>query len=78
MSSYERKLNELVDDIFIMFPKEMTLATIAAKAKLAISTVWKLENRITRLPRFKTVYSLARAAGMEITLSAVKAKYKIA
>jgi DNA-binding CsgD family transcriptional regulator len=78
MTNYERKLNELVDDIFFRFPKTMTLAEIAAKAKLSIATVWRLENRVTKLPRFKTVFALARAAGMEITLAAVKAKFKIA
>lgn len=69
MTAYERKLNEIVDEIFGAF-KDWTLQEIADASKLALSTVWKIEQRYTKLPRFKTVFQLARAAGyrLEVTL----------
>lgn len=67
MTLYERKLNEIVDEIFSHF-KDWTLTEIAKASRLSVSTVWKLEYRYTKLPRFKTVFQLARAAGMDISI----------
>lgn len=67
MTAYEIKLNQILDDVFVGF-KDWTLEEIAKKAKLALSTVWRIEQRITKLPRFKTVYLLAKAAGFELTV----------
>lgn len=71
MTLYERKLNEIVDQIFGAF-KEWTLQEIANASKLSIATVWRLEQRVTKLPRLKTVFMLAKAAGMSVEISVNK------
>ena len=68
MTAYERKLNQILDEIFVAF-KDWTLKEIADVSKLAISTVWRIEQRYTKLPRFKTVFMLAKAAGFTIDVT---------
>lgn len=72
MTAYERKLDQILDEIFAYFTTDMPYETIARLSKLSVSTVWRIDQRITRLPRFKTIYALARAAGMELAVKVVK------
>lgn len=65
MTNYERALDKFLDQIFSHF-QGLTLEDIAKKSKLSVSTVWKIDTRWTKLPRFKTIFQLARAAGLEI------------
>ena len=71
--TYEKKLNELLDAIFGR-SGHLTLEQLATKADLHVSTVYKLNNRVTKLPRLKTVFQLAKAVGMSIELAAKKIK----
>jgi transcriptional regulator with XRE-family HTH domain len=68
VTDYERKLNAIVDEIYSAF-QGWTLEKIAKKSKLSIPTVWRIEHRVTKLPRFKTVYLLAKAAGYQLEMT---------
>jgi hypothetical protein len=69
MSSYERKLDQLLDVIFARFGG-LSYPKLSAKSGLAISTIYNIDMRITRLPRLKTIFALARVAKMDIQLVA--------
>ena len=64
--SYKVKLNRIMDEIFRS--TNDSLAEMARKSGLCYGTVLRLNDRITQLPRFKTVWSLAQAYGFDIEM----------
>ena len=67
MNEYYKLLDEIVDECFdIKMVKNWTLKEFARRAKLAYTTVWHLQERHTRYPRFKTVWLLCKACGLEL------------
>jgi hypothetical protein len=74
---YLTSLNDLVDTIYAEATKQdMTWHELAEQANLAPWTVYRLGNRITKKPRFDTVWKLARAVKMVVQLQAVRSAYK--
>ena len=71
---YEKFLNQVVDDIFNEAAKKYTWTQLADKANLGRATVYRLGMRYTRLPQLRTIYQLAHAVGMNVTLIKKKAK----
>lgn len=78
MTSYERKLDQLLDQIFQSISEELTYQEIAAKSGLSVSTVWNIDKRVTRLPRLKTVFALARVGGLDLQLVAKRVGVRVA
>lgn len=76
LTDYERRLNKLIDQIYAR-SADMTLKEFAAKAKLSVSTVHRIDQRKTLLPRLKTIMALANAVGMDVTLVAREARREI-
>jgi len=75
---YTTTLNKIVDQIYNMAgERSWSWLVLADKASLAISTVYRLGEKITKLPRFKTVFLLSRAVGahLELVSSTASAKY---
>ena len=75
--TYERKLDAMLDDIFDRSDElNMSLTEMADASGLAYSTVFRINARITRLPRLKTVLDLAQAVHMDLILVAQKLKMR--
>lgn len=76
---YERELNRIIDDCYSRSGKlGMTWRDLADAAGLHPRTIYRLGNRITKLPRFETVWKIAKAVGMELALVQRKARRKAA
>ena len=73
--TYKQKLNKLLDDIFAK-SVSMTMDEFAKAAKLSVSTIRRLDKRQTEFPRLKTIFLLARAVGLEISLELAKSLKK--
>lgn len=77
---YRKRLNRLLDEIYEIATEAMdwTWARLAREAHLSDNTVYRLGNRITRFPVYRTVWKLAHAIGMEVHIrtSAVQAVKK--
>jgi DNA-binding phage protein len=73
---YAVELNSLVDQIYQRAADvhDWSWAALAYQAGLSYSTVLKLGNYETRLPHLRTVYKLAKAVGLRVTLVATVAK----
>jgi transcriptional regulator with XRE-family HTH domain len=72
--NYSVNLNQFTDQVFqAMEQRKWTQTDFALRAGLAVSTVSNLNHCVTKLPRFMTVFKLARAVGMELSLRNVKA-----
>ena len=73
---YFAALHQFVDELFNAACDEydMTWAQFAAAAQVCDSTVAKLENRETQLPRFQTIYKLAAAVGRQIKFEKLQAQ----
>jgi DNA-binding XRE family transcriptional regulator len=69
-TAYERELDVLLDQIFEEWDKSWE--DLADKADLAMSTIYNIGNRVTRIPQFKTVWKLARAIGFQLQLTRVQ------
>ncbi len=66
---YEKKLKSVLHVIFeAAGAKGFSLAGLANAAGLVPTTVWRLANGQTKLPRLRTVWAMAGAVGLEITL----------
>lgn len=66
---YWKELHALCDSIYAKADvKGWDTKVLAAKAHLCVATVLKLKNRITRWPRFHTVWKLAKAVGLLLVL----------
>jgi len=77
MTSYQKKLNLLVDQIFDEISYYgWTLSNVADRAKLCYSTVIRLNNRMTVSPHLRTVFALAKAVGFDIQLIKTETKRK--
>lgn len=77
--TYEKELNRLVDQIFTRSDAlGMSLSEMATIAGLNYATVYRLDCRITKLPRIRTVMALARCVGMRLDLSLVQKHRKSA
>lgn len=77
MRSYKATLDQMLDQVFAESDRlDMTLEEMALASGLHFSTVYRINNRETLLPRFKTVMALARAVGMDLELvqSAVRGR----
>jgi len=79
---YMNDLHKAVDQIFEKAADEYDWSwkEFAENANVSYITVTKLGNRETRYPRHCTIYKLAEAVGMELTLSKrqVKLRRKVA
>ena len=73
--TYKQKLNKLLDDIFAK-SVSMTFEEFAKAAELSVSTIRRLDKRQTELPRLKTIFLLAKAVGLEISLELAKSLKK--
>lgn len=75
---YKRALNDFIDQLFKWADAEgWSWANFADEANLAHSTVYLIGDRVTTLPRFKTVYLLARAVGARLEIAAPRARVKV-
>jgi transcriptional regulator with XRE-family HTH domain len=73
--AYFQELNGILDQVFGTF--KGTVLELADASGLSISTIVRLDHRVTKYPRFFTVWKLARATGHELKmLLAVKARRK--
>jgi transcriptional regulator with XRE-family HTH domain len=69
-SSYEDELGRMLGRIYARVGlRRWTYRELAQQAGVAVSTAHRLDHRSTRLPRLRTVMALARAVGLELTLS---------
>lgn len=66
--TYEKFLDGVVDDIFNEAAKRHTWQQLAKKAGVSHTTVYRLGMRITRFPQLRTVFLLAKAAGLNVRL----------
>lgn len=66
--TYEQFLNKVVDDIFNEAAKRYTWQQLAEKAGVSHTTVYRLGTRMTKLPQLRTIFLLAKAAGMDVKL----------
>lgn len=66
--TYEQFLNYVVDDIFNEASKRYTWLQLADKAGVSHTTVYRLGTRVTRLPQLRTIFLLAKAAGLDVKL----------
>lgn len=67
--SYESVLDLFLDRIFAASVQQgLTLVQLSEKAKLCVTTVDRIDRRDTKLPRLRTIFQLARAVGMEVSL----------
>jgi DNA-binding phage protein len=66
--TYEQFLDQVVDDIFNEASKRYTWQQLADKAGVSHTTVYRLGMRITRLPQLRTIFLLAKAAGLDVKL----------
>lgn len=73
---YFRDLHKIIDDIFTEAANsfQWTWAQLSAHAGLSPQTVSSLGERITRYPRFMTVYKLAQAVGWDLIAKESKKK----
>jgi AraC-like DNA-binding protein len=73
---YYRDLHYIIDQVFATAAEEYdwTWAQLASHANLSSSTVASLGERMTRWPRFMTIYKLAKAIGWELVLKEGKIK----
>jgi len=77
LSEYARTLNEIVDKIYDTAAElEMTDVELGEKAKLCPATIYRLAHRITKEPRFSTVWKLCKAVGLTLTVAQQKAMRK--
>lgn len=68
--SYEQRLNLMLDDIFdVAYEQQVSLYGLSGRAGLAYDTVRRINDRLTKLPRLRTVMMLARAVGMELVFA---------
>lgn len=67
---YFQQLHTLIDQVFTHAAQEynFTWAELAREAGLNYDTVAKLGNRLTKWPRYATVFKLARAVGWSLSL----------
>lgn len=74
---YQDRLDALVDQIFeeATYRLDWSWNDLADEAGMCRSTVTRLGNRETRLPQLHTMYRLAKAVGMDVSM--VKAKMKL-
>ena len=86
LSAIERKyysdLHKIIDEVFSEAEKthDWNWGQLAEQAGLARTTVDNLGDRITKYPRFMTIYRLALAVGWELVIrerKATKAALKI-
>lgn len=76
-----RSLHKLVDAIYAEANDlDMSYAQLAVKSGLSYPTVYNLGTYTTMYPRAATVLQLAKAVGLEVTLSRVQGKrrFKVA
>lgn len=64
--TYEQYLNQVVDVLFNKAAENYTWEEWADKAGLNQRTVYNLGMRETRFPQLRTVFSLAKAIGIEL------------
>ena len=73
-SGYQADMRRLVDDMFEVAVEEgWTTREFAARAHLCPVTIWALRERITRFPRFDTIWKLAKATGFNVRIEAKRA-----
>lgn len=66
---YAAALDELVETVFDhMVGLELTCLKLSTIAGVSDATVYRLRNRNTRLPQYRTVVLLARAVGLRVRL----------
>ena len=65
--AYDRDLERAVDILYekVAYEKDWDWKELAKEAHLSYATVLRLGNRITKLPRWQTLWKLATALDME-------------
>lgn len=78
--SFVRFMNELVDDVFdiAINVRDWSINEFAGEAFLSHGTVSRLYNRVTKEPRFTTVYKLAGAVGLSMRTIKAEARIRMA
>lgn len=73
---YFKQLHKIIDEIFECAADQFkwTWSQLAVHADLGYGTVSNLGERITKYPRFSTVYKLAHAVGWELVTHETKKK----
>ncbi len=64
---YQTYLNQVVDEIFAA-QESWSTTEWAERSGLSESTVYRLIHRVTVLPHLRTIFRLAKAAGLRIAL----------
>lgn len=68
-SHYQKHLKEVILQILTQsYDLDMTLDDLAKKAGVHYKTIYRIDSGITQLPRHRTIYLLADAVGLAITL----------
>jgi hypothetical protein len=71
--AYRKDLNEFIDEIYARAANnKWSWSKLASRALLTQATVAKLGHRETRWPQLLTVWKLARAVGMRVSVQYVK------
>ena len=76
--AYRTQLDAIVQEVYLIVTNlhGWSVEKWAEKAGLNFSTVYKLLNRTTRFPMYRTVYLLAKCAGCEVWVKNAKAATK--
>jgi hypothetical protein len=70
---YLSRLDRIVDQVFrLADDQDLPTAELTRRSGLGRATVDRLDHRVTRVPQLRTVFQLARAVGMDVTLSSFK------
>lgn len=65
-----KRLKEIVEECFARAADQnLDMQSWADAAGVVYTTIWKLVNGDTRFPRFQTVVMIAKAVGLEVTLT---------
>jgi len=69
MTNYERFLRDLVDELYEdAAGREWSWKEFAGHSRLSYSTIFRLGMRITRFPRFDTIFKIATALDRAIEI----------
>ena len=77
-SEHSKILNKIVDEVYNLSDDYgWEWPELAERSDLCYATVWRLGNRTTKYPQFKTVAKLCKAVGLYLTTDSSKKRQVI-
>lgn len=68
--AYFVKLHQIIDEIYSKATTfEWTWQKLSEQSDLGYRTVLDLGNRVTKYPRFQTIYKLAKSVGLNLSIT---------